>query len=240
MNFERHVHARNEGRDCRSLALVMASAVLYASESSGQAVDAEPSAESAEITCTETLLARHSDAEEARALDATGGRVVRDGCTLRFRTPRGEHTLTSNLTENAEHVGYLYRGALPHDYDLVEIRHYERREYLLIDKTGLHRTYLVGEPVVSPDRRRVVATSFDLVAGIHPNELQIWRLEDQFSAWLEISIGSDEWGPSGAIWIDTTTIEFTQNFKPFGDRKETARLRLTSSGWLFEPGVAWR
>jgi hypothetical protein len=129
---------------------------------------------------------------------------------------------------------------LPHEYDLVEVRHYERLQYLIIDRTGLHRRYLVGKPLVSPDQRRVVATSLDLVAAIHPNALEIWQLEDQVGPWLEISISSDEWGPSDAIWVDAATIEFTQNFKPFGDRKETARLRFTPSGWLFEPGVAWR
>jgi hypothetical protein len=62
-------------------------------------------------------------------------------------------------------------------------------------------------------------------------------LEDRFAR-LELSIRSDEWGPSDAAWINTVTIAFTQNFEPFGDRKETARLRLTPSGWSFEPGVA--
>jgi len=211
----------------------MALAVLYASVSSSQNIDAEPPAET---TCTQTLQARHSDAAEARALDETGGRVVREGCTLRFRTPRGEHALTGNLSEDAEHLRYVYRGVLPHEYDLVEVRYYERRQYLIIDRTGRHQRHLVGEPVVSPDRRRVVATSLDLVAAISPNALEIWRLEDQFPT-LELSIGSEEWGPSDATWVDAATIAFTQNFQPFGDRKETGRLRFTPSGWLFEPGV---
>jgi len=214
---------------------MMALAVLYASESSSQVIDAEPPAQT---TCTETLQARHSDAAEARTLDETGGRVVREGCTLRFRTPGGEHALTSNLSEDAEHLGYVYRGVLPHEYDLVEVRYYERRQYLIIDRTGRHQRHLVGEPVVSPDQRRVVATSLDLVAGIRPNALEIWRLEDQFAPQLELSIRSDDWGPSDATWIDAATIAFTQSFEPFGDRKETARLRFTPSGWLFEPGVA--
>jgi hypothetical protein len=213
----------------------MTLAVLYASVSSSQDIDAELPAET---TCTETLQVRHSDAAEARALDETGGRVVREGCTLRFWTPLGEHALTSNLSEDAQHRGYVYRGVLPHEYDLVEVRYYERRQYLIMDRTGRHQRYLVGEPVVSPDRRRVVATSLDLVAGIRPNALEIWRLEDQFAPQLELSIGSDEWGPSDATWVDAAMIAFTQNFKRFGDRKETGRLRSTPSGWLFEPGVA--
>jgi hypothetical protein len=132
----------------------------------------------------------------------------------------------------------VYRGTLPQGYDLVEVRYYERREYLVIDGTGLRKRYLVGEPVVSPDRQRVVATSLDLVAGIRPNGLEIWRLEDRFVT-LEFSSRSEEWGPSDAAWVDAATIVFTQSFKPFGERKETARLRLTSSGWSFEPGVAF-
>ena len=151
--------------------------------------------------------------------------------------PDGDHALTSNLSEDAQHLGYRYRGVLPHGYDLVEVRHYERRDYLSVDRTGLQKHTLVGEPVLSPDRERVVATSLDLVAGIRPNALEIWRLDDRFAR-LELSIRSYEWGPSDATWIDTSTIVFTQNFEPFGDRKETARLRLTPSGWSFEPGVA--
>jgi hypothetical protein len=145
--------------------------------------------------------------------------------------------LTSNLSEDARHLGYVYRGTLPQGHDLVEVRYYERRQYLVVNSTGLHKGDLVGAPVVSPDGQRVVATSFDLVAGISPNALQIWRLEDQYAS-LELSIRSSEWGPSNAAWVDGATIAFTQNFKPFGERKETARLRLTSSGWSFEPGVA--
>lgn len=216
------------------LALTMALAALCASVSSGQGIDSEPPAEA---TCTETLQARHLDSAEARTLAETGGRVVREGCTLRFRTPDGDHTLTSNLSEDAEHLGYIYRGVLPHAYDLIEVRHYERREYLIIDRSGRQKRYLVGKPVVSPDRLRVVATSLDLVAGIRSNALEIWRLEDRFAR-LELSIRSNEWGPSDATWIGAATIAFTQNFKPFGDRKETALLRLTPSGWSFEPGVA--
>lgn len=219
---------------CCSAVTMMAFAALCSSICRGQGIDAESRPET---TCTETLQARHSDAAEALALDETGGRVIREDCTLTFRTPGGEHALTSNLSEDAEHLAYIYRGGLPHGFDLVEVRYYERREYLIIDRTGLQKQHLVGEPVLSPDRERVVATSLDLVAGIRPNALEIWRLEDRFAR-LEVSIRSNEWGPSDATWIDATTIAFTQNFGPFGDRRETARMRLTPSGWSFEPGVA--
>jgi hypothetical protein len=230
MNLKRQIEGGSHG----AVVATMAFAALCASVSWGQSIDTEaPPA----TTCTETLRARHSDAAEARALDETGGRVVRENCTLRFRTSDGDHVLASNLSEDAEHLGYIYRGVLPHGYDLVEVRHYERREYLVVDRMGLQKRYVVGEPGLSPDRERVVATSLDLVAGIRPNALEIWRLEDRFAR-LELSIRSDEWGPSDAAWVDAATIAFTQNFKPFGDRKETARLRLTPSGWSFEPGVA--
>jgi hypothetical protein len=74
--------------------------------------------------------------------------------------------------------------------------------------------------------------------AVDPNALEIWRLEDRFAR-LELSIQSDEWAPSDATWIYAATIAFVQNFlEPVGgDRQETARLRLTPSGWSLELGV---
>ena len=178
------------------------------------------------------------DREEAQTISQTDGRVTRDGCVLTFHGSMKEVTLTSSPCDCDAVVMYRYLHVIPEiQFDVVEISYWEGNGYMIISPIGSQRQ-IIGPPVLSPDQHRLLATSIDLRSGYNPNGLEIFNVERGYS-FVELSLRTDQWGPTDAVWIDADTIEFTQillDDKGLNEyTREGARLRRTLSGWSFEP-----
>ena len=219
--------------ECQLLILVLALTAL------GFPEPARAQAGSDNLAGAAPLLDDQCDnSEEARSIAETGGRVTRDGCALKFHGSNNEVVLTSRPCNCDAVVMYRYLHAIPEiQFDIVEISYWEGNGYMIISPIGTQRQ-IIGPPVLSPDQRRLLATSIDLHAGYNPNGLEIFNVERGYSI-VELSLRTDQWGPTDAAWIDADTIEFTQVFtddqglKEF--QREGARLVRTLSGWSFEP-----
>lgn len=70
--------------------------------------------------------------------------------------------------------------------------------------TGL-ATGVDAPPVPSPDGRRFVTASLDLVAGHTPNRIRVYRVEPGGPA-LEFEIEPRGWGGTDPVWVDERTV----------------------------------
>jgi len=170
---------------------------------------------------------------EARAIFASNGKASRDGCALTIQAGRNRVRLVDDLREQGStYIRYQYNGALSNtEFHVVVIFFYEGTAYELVGPNGNAR--LVGFPLLSPDGHRVLSSSKDLYAAFNPNAVEIWNIERGLPR-LEISIRSDEWGPSDARWVDAQTIEFGQtsiNDNGMEQTRTGARLQRISSNW---------
>ena len=219
--------------ECQLLILVLALTALGLSE------PARAQAGSDNIAGAAPLLDDQCDnSGEAQAIAETGGRVTRDGCVLKFHGSSNEVVLTSRPCNCDAAVMYRYLHVIPEiQFDVVEISYWEGNGYMIISPIGSQRQ-IIGPPALSPDQHRLLATSIDLRSGYNPNGLEIFNVERGYS-FVELSLRTDQWGPTDAVWIDADTIEFRQIFlddKGLNEyTREGARLRRTISGWSFEP-----
>jgi hypothetical protein len=177
--------------------------------------------------------------KEAEAISKANGRARRSGCALFVRAGTDELRFTDNPNDTAasEFVQYYYDGLLQGTtFHGVVVQLYESGEYELIGPRGHARS--LGRPTVSPDRKRILATSAALQTGYVPNSVQIWNIESGFPK-LELDLRSGEWAPSNARWIDANTIRFDQD--SFADNgvdiltHKDAQVRRSAGGWAFEP-----
>jgi hypothetical protein len=119
----------------------------------------------------------------AENLAATQGRVRRQGLQLLLQPVQDSAVrLTSTATEAALQnggVNYQYWGSLPAAHQwVVRAWYWEASGMVLVDqRTGRHLE-LVGDPVASPDGRRVLLTSPGLGGGDQANMLSLVEIAD--------------------------------------------------------------
>ena len=105
-----------------------------------------------------------------------------------------------------ESTSYTYLGYLP-DFKChwLKINYYETSEYLLLDATG-RQVKLWGEPIFSPDKQQIVASSMGIeYAGGQPNKIQLVRLQDGIlrEVWTQ---EPTTWEPYRICWLSATTL----------------------------------
>lgn len=97
-------------------------------------------------------------------------------------------------------------------YLVFHIQYFEGDAYSMISKESAKEFILPGIPIPSPDKKKVLSTSYDLVAGYNPNSIQVWRVSPtDMTREMALEPQPVNWGPSDAIWIDDQTIHFTKN-----------------------------
>ena len=116
--------------------------------------------ESAADKCA-AIRGESPDPDEIRAIAASNGRVTgMVACCGSAHQPVNAH-YRDVLQEGGSYVRYEYQGILPQtEFHIVRVQYYEGNAYEIVGPKGQSR--LVGLPVLSPDRRRVFASSLDL------------------------------------------------------------------------------
>ncbi len=120
----------------------------------------------------------------AEPLAAARGRVRREGLDLWLQPAQGSEVKLSSTPEakftlqNADAVKYMYWGTLPAAHQwVVRAWYWESSGTVLVDQRTGRRLELTGDPVASPDGRRVLLTSPGLGGGDQANLLELVAIE---------------------------------------------------------------
>ncbi len=159
---------------------------------------------------------RRAQARERFLLGAEIPGVLRDTVStedprLRLVTGTGETISLVDGTpfvENARPGSYSYRDYIAElDVHFIELQYYEGGAYLLVDRCTGEKAKVQARPVLSPDERRFVTVSVDLVSHYRPNAIQIWLHGRTYE--LEFS-WTPEWGPASAEWLGPDAIRVSR------------------------------
>lgn len=185
----------------------------------------------------DALLVRLREREDVDALRGLAPRVRRVSWSrLVLRAADGRRReLRDEVVDGELRTVHLFREHVrPLDAYVVEVVYVpEGGRFLLIDARTGAETEVDSPPVPSPDGRRFVTASMDLIAGHSPNRIRVYRAGPGAPE-LEWEIEPRGWGAYRPVWSDSGTIELVR-----GDldeatqsvRTSSARLRWTRGGW---------
>ena len=80
-------------------------------------------------------------------------------------------------------------------------------KYLLINKYSGQELQVFGKPILSPDKKRIVAIYGVTHHQINPHTINIIRL-DHDKSWVEWSLLPKDWAPQSPNWESPTKIKF--------------------------------
>lgn len=180
---------------------------------------------------------------EANMQSQFPGKIKRNGDKLMVRATSGEeHVFQDNRHEdNAEnYVTHIASSRLPGlDWLIVTNGYYEGSGQKLISLSsgslyGFDGTY---EPMLSPDSKRVLIYSQDLVAGYNSNYIAIYQI-DQNEIKLEVEFSGDGnekgiWGPDNPNWVNNETLTYDElRYAGEGSMQAThIKLKLINGKW---------
>jgi hypothetical protein len=101
--------------------------------------------------------------------------------------------------------------------------------------TGL-TTRIDAMPAPSPDGKRFVTASLDLVAGHSPNRIRIYHLDERGPT-VEWEVEPREWGATNPRWVDDRTIELDRGMVDWNTieiRTSPMVLRRDAGRWTVE------
>jgi len=167
----------------------------------------------------------------AEHLPAEQGRITRQGLDLLLRpaqgpavrlasTPEAQFTL-----ENAKGVKYQYWGSLPAAHQwVVRAWYWEASGTVLVDQRTGHHLELVGDPVASPDGRRVLLNSPGVGGGDQANMLSLVEIADDGPR-LRWQREPTAWEPMEARWAaPDRAIIMRRHTLPDGSMADDARV----------------
>ena len=119
-------------------------------------------------------------------------------------------------------------------YILLREQFYEGYRYVLVSRKTGKGFEIDNVPVLSPDRKRLVTSSKDLVAKYNPNAIKIYKISPE-NLKLEWSWEPKDWGPSEPSWTDDGTVALRKVYVSTATMKEDVsnRLRIIqkNGGW---------
>ncbi|WP_027360349.1 hypothetical protein [Desulforegula conservatrix] len=138
--------------------------------------------------------------------------VSRKGEELELKAQTRTVVLKNNLTEGESAVKYAFISHMKDiGYFLVLVGGWEGHEFLLVSVRAGNEISLEGRPIVSPDKKRLAASSIDLEAGYLSNSIQIWNIETS-SPKIEFETDfGEKCGPSDLKWINNQSLKFIRN-----------------------------
>ena len=180
------------------------------------------------------------DNTEVAALRTTGGKVSRLGSELRIQLLNGRTAVfKDDSTEGLSFALPRYAGYLKAIRShVLHILQYEGSgAYLIVDDSTGDSTIVFSKPIASPDGKRFVLTSLDLIAGHNANMIEVRRVvgrkpEKEFS--YDTDTSDEPWGPSDAVWRDSATMDFIKN-----SSIDPSEPYIKTPGRLIRIGTTW-
>lgn len=162
----------------------------------------------AESPFTEKPIVDPDSAELALLHHDTNGHIKRTGDSLIITLDNGRHiVLASNVLhpDHDNYTEYTYTGYLPDikQYGIFAT-YYESTDFLLVDQTTGVTTHTWSAPIISPDKKYFLCSSYDLEADITANGFQLYSYQNgTITPVGEIELAN--WGPGQVKWIDNNT-----------------------------------
>ena len=164
--------------------------------------------------------------------------AARNGTTLIVPTQTGIEQFVNGDPESGEFIGYIFLLYVSEiDQVLVYTQFYESGAYLMIDRQSGQSTELDALPLLSPDRRRLVTVSGDLMAGYGANRIQVYRASGMQLEW---SFEPQDWEPQTGAWLSNDSLEvikrvYDASFDQFKDLP--LKVKYAEGGWRFADTV---
>ena len=142
---------------------------------------------------------------EARQLEAGAPGVRRVGNSLFLKIRDGKEVRLIDDEPGDWTPSYSYYDVVPAlDAYVLHAQYYEGDAWLLVSSKNGAQTKISGLPVVSPDKRRFITGSYDLVADYNPNEIVVWKIGGGGSFKKEWKTEPRDWGPTFLEWLSPT------------------------------------
>lgn len=164
------------------------------------------------LTSVSARTVNETQEGEETALKAVGDRVRRiDEKTLELRLDDQKEPLQLiNQRTLDQRADYYFDRYLPEQHlYILAVGLYEGSTWLLIDSRNGEQLAIYGDPILSPDGSRLVASNIDMVAMFDPNGLQVIRLTEKGPV-EEFALNPEPWGPVDPQWADDRRITFTK------------------------------
>jgi hypothetical protein len=146
-----------------------------------------------------------TDTSEINNLNINKDFVTRRGDTLLFLLSNGKtkKLISTHYVEGMDSfTEYKYLGRIKSiNYHVIFVQLYEAFSYLMINAESGKETTLWGVPSVSPNKKQVAASCFDLQAGFVYNGIQIFNVAND-SLTPKWSRELTKWGADNIAWLN--------------------------------------
>ena len=138
--------------------------------------------------------------------------VTRSGPILRFKTQNGNLVELVDVHNNSDRDRiYTFVGRLNGiDFALIDVTYWEGGTNLLVDLRSGKTEDIKGEPIVSPNREKIVSSVFGGISGYFKTTINVYRITPGglVMEWSH----QPAWEPSELRWINDSKIALTKNF----------------------------
>lgn len=140
------------------------------------------------------------------------GLITRSGPILRFKIQNGNPVELVDVHNNSDRDRiYTFAGRLNGiDFALIDVTYWEGGTNLLVDLRSGKIEDIKGEPIVSPNREKVVSSVFGGISGYFQTTINIYRITPGglVMEWSHQPV----WEPSELRWINDSKIALTKNY----------------------------
>lgn len=155
--------------------------------------------------------------ERFQAGAANGAYFSRANGVLTLRTLKKSVRLQDRANDEPESdVHYSYLAFLPGvQLHVVHVQYWEGHTYLAVHHGTGRRQTLVGFPLPSPDRSRVICISAAGESRYYPNAVEVFDLSgQQFKREYSYKPAPERWSPSEVQWLSSTSARVSGTCTP--------------------------
>lgn len=115
--------------------------------------------------------------------------------------------------DRTDEVGYNFQNYFKEiDYYSLWVQYVEGGSIVLVNRKSGTKKYVIGEPYISPEAKRIVAINIDLWAGFSANGIELLSVMGD-SLKTEFSLEIENWGPSGARWLSDDKLILEKEYR---------------------------
>ena len=174
------------------------------------------------------------DTSEVKNILLDSARVKRIGRKLIFNVPGTKKKVIlentsaeQDIEDESGIIRYNYLGNLKDISQwLVVIYYYEGWGYLMIDQRTGEKKEVYGIPAISPDKKKFICSSADLIADYNYNGLQLFKVNKK-GIELEWERKLTKWGPEKLVWETKNSILAEQIVLDSAFKEHTKYVRMT-------------